>query len=221
MPSPFRWREKVRPRQGANVPKPQLSPRVSKVERSPVPSASSDPAQVVNAASVHDVSTLKASPDEPRDFWDQAYDHLKAKNPKLFKTYQKCIVASDISDTTHSTTDLETLGSVEREHFLAKLIEERLQAMKESQWKIAVGTIEIVVPDVWYNIAEKVLFATDFIAAAVSNEPHAALAWAGASMLLPVSLGCMCSCQIRWSIPDASIPMSLIVMPPTHHQVTR
>jgi hypothetical protein len=124
MPSHFRWREKLRPRQGANVPKPQLSSGVSKVERSPVPSASSDPARVVNAASLHDVSTLKASPDEPRDFWDQAYDRLKAKNPKLFKTYQKCIAASDISDnTTNSTTDLETLGSVEREHFLAKRIE--------------------------------------------------------------------------------------------------
>jgi hypothetical protein len=94
------------------------------------------------------VSTLKASPDEPRDFWNQAHDHLKAKNPRLFKTYQKCIAASDIyDDTTHSTTDLETLGSVEREHFLAKRIEECLQTMKESQWKIAVGTSEIMVAD--------------------------------------------------------------------------
>jgi len=198
MPSPFRWKEKLRPRQGANVPKPQLSPIVSEVERSPIPSANSDPVQVVNAAPLHDVSALKASPDEHRDFWDQAYDHLKAKNPKLFKAYQKCISASDISDnTTHSTTDLETLGSVERENFLAKRIEERLQAMKESQWKIAVGTSEIVVVDVCYKVAEKILFAKDFITAAVSSEPHAALAWAGASMLLPVSLGYICSCQIR------------------------
>jgi hypothetical protein len=69
--------------------------------------------------------------------------------------------------------------------------------MKESQWKIAVGTSEIVAADVCYKIAEKVLFATDFITAAVSNEPHAALAWAGASVLLPVRLGSICSCQTR------------------------
>jgi hypothetical protein len=43
------------------------------------------------------------------------------------------------------------------------------------------------VADLFYNIAEKVLFAKDFIASAASNEPYTALACAGVSMILPVS----------------------------------
>ena len=49
------------------------------------------------------------------------------------------------------------------------------------------GAKEIVVKDAIKKPINGITAAKDFITQAVSHEPHAALAWAGVSCLLPVS----------------------------------
>jgi hypothetical protein len=74
---------------------------------------------------------------------------------------------------------LDSLDSEQREEYLATQIEKRPHIIQEQEWSTAA--------DVYRKIVKTVLFAKDFVGQAVSNEPHAALAWAGVSMLLPVS----------------------------------
>jgi len=113
------------------------------------------------------------------DLWDEAYKKLKREQPKLFEQYKHCIVASGDESATPPPLNLDNLDTEHREQYLANQIEKRLQTIQEQEWSTA--------SDVYKKIVKTVLFAKDFVGQAVSHEPHAALAWAGVSMLLPVS----------------------------------
>jgi hypothetical protein len=113
------------------------------------------------------------------DLWDEAYNKLKTEQAKLFKAYQNCITNPDGSDSKdRPPIDLDAIHGRDRERYLAGKIESRLQDIKSKQWPAAAKA--------YGNIVKGVVFAKDFISAAASNEPHAALAWAGVSILLPV-----------------------------------
>jgi hypothetical protein len=75
--------------------------------------------------------------------------------------------------------NLDNLDSEQREQYLANQIEKRLQIIQKQEWSTA--------GNIYKKIVKTVLFAKDFVGQAVSNEPHTVLAWAGVSMLLPVS----------------------------------
>lgn len=113
------------------------------------------------------------------DLWDEAYKNLKCGQPKLFERYKRCIITSSDESAAQPILDLDNFDSDQRESHLANQIEKRLNTIQEQEWSTA--------GDVYKKIVRTVLFAKDFMGQAVSNEPHAALAWAGVSMLLPVS----------------------------------
>jgi hypothetical protein len=113
------------------------------------------------------------------DLWDEAYKKLTREQPKLFEHYKSCVVASEDKSTLPAPVNLDRLDSEQREQYLASQIDENLKTIQEQEWSTA--------GDVYRKIVEAVLFAKDFVGQAVSLEPHAALAWAGVSMLLPVS----------------------------------
>ena len=113
------------------------------------------------------------------NLWDEAYKKLKREQPKLFELYKRCIVASSDESATPPRLNLDNLDSEQREQYLANQIEKRLQTIQEQEWSTA--------GDIYKKIVKMVLFAKDFVGQAISNKPHAALTWAGVSMLLPVS----------------------------------
>jgi hypothetical protein len=67
-----------------------------------------------------------------------------------------------------------------------RTIDERLRSVEEKKWVLTLGSTELVFVEQAHKIAGVVLFAKDFIGQAASNEPHAALAWAGVSVILPL-----------------------------------
>jgi hypothetical protein len=60
--------------------------------------------------------------------------------------------------------------------------------VENARLKVKLGQREIVVQDQVTNIVKGIVYAKDFIGAAAASEPHAALAWAGVCLLLPVGL---------------------------------
>jgi N-terminal domain of NWD NACHT-NTPase len=76
----------------------------------------------------------------------------------------------------------------DREVQLQKLVDQKLQDMQNSRLKITVGGKEVVVKEQVRTIVHAILSAKDFIGSAVSAEPHAALAWAGVLVVLPVRI---------------------------------
>jgi N-terminal domain of NWD NACHT-NTPase len=76
----------------------------------------------------------------------------------------------------------------ERELQLEKLVDVKRQAVEEARRKLTIGNETYIIKEKVDKIVSAIIFAKDFITAAASLEPHAALAWAGVSVLLPVSL---------------------------------
>ncbi|KAL9616484.1 MAG: hypothetical protein Q9160_008652 [Pyrenula sp. 1 TL-2023] len=114
------------------------------------------------------------------DLWDEAYRKLEAAQPNLFKKYEQCVAHDSRLPDTESLVDIDDVQSNERERYLAAQIEKRLQTIQKEEWTTA--------SQVYKKTVKTVLFAKDFIAQVASNEPHAALAWAGVSMFLPLLL---------------------------------
>jgi hypothetical protein len=84
-----------------------------------------------------------------------------------------------------------SVGDTEREDQLKALSDLKLEYTEDDQLKIIVGGREIPVPkqSTFVNkTVNAIIHAEAFIGSAISAEPHAGLAWAGVSVLLPASL---------------------------------
>lgn len=114
-----------------------------------------------------------------KDLWDEAYDALKTNQPEVFKKYKQLILGDKYDLDSAQSLEIDKLGSDERERYLANQIEKKISAIKKEEWTTAAK--------VYQKTVKTVLFAKDFISSVASQEPHAALAWAGVSTLLPVS----------------------------------
>jgi hypothetical protein len=79
---------------------------------------------------------------------------------------------------------------VDKEARLQKLINQKLGDIENTRLKIIVGGKEVVVKEQVGKVVHTILSVMDFIRVAVSVEPHAALAWAGVLVILPVRV-CM------------------------------
>lgn len=71
---------------------------------------------------------------------------------------------------------------------LQKLVDRKLEDVQNAQLKINVNGKEVVVKEQVRKVIHTILSAKNFIGSSVSAEPHAALAWAGVLVVLPVSV---------------------------------
>lgn len=71
---------------------------------------------------------------------------------------------------------------------LQNLVDRKLQDVQKAQLKITVSGKEVVVREQVRKVVHAILSAKDAIGSAVTAEPHAALAWAGVLVILPVSI---------------------------------
>ena len=104
--------------------------------------------------------------------WALAYKDLRGSNPELVKEFERLL-------------GIRTTGSIPEINDIAHKALEELEKFNASKEKLSntSGTIRK-----YFQQAVKVVIASkDFIAAAVAADPHAAIAWTGVSLLLPVS----------------------------------
>jgi hypothetical protein len=116
-----------------------------------------------------------------------AYERLEKdeKKGRLIKKYADIIQAG--GSAVLSTTG-DVAGVTGREQQMSKVVQDKLQAVKDAQWKFAICSKEIEVRKQYDRVVGSVIWAKDLITQAVKPDPHAALAWAGVSIVLPVSL---------------------------------
>ncbi|KAL9108807.1 MAG: hypothetical protein Q9227_006464 [Pyrenula ochraceoflavens] len=115
-----------------------------------------------------------------KDLWDEAYDALKTNQPEVFKKYEQLILGDKYDPKSSQSLEVDKLRSDERELFFADQIDKKISTIKKEEWTTAAK--------VYQKTVKTVLFAKDFISSVASQEPHAALAWAGVSTLLPLLL---------------------------------
>ncbi|OJK05044.1 hypothetical protein ASPACDRAFT_38612 [Aspergillus aculeatus ATCC 16872] len=110
--------------------------------------------------------------------WAAAYKELAEDphNAKLVTAYEKCLAQQGATSRDVCETDI-----VPR---LRSVIESRLEEIEHSRVRFTLAGREIVVNQQVRRVADKILSVKEFVTTAVSAEPHAALAWAGALVLL-------------------------------------
>ena len=123
----------------------------------------------------------------PKDLWDRAYKLLRDDRSTrgLLESYEK-ILLSEIKDGIASQTLPASFESFDRQPQLAALVSKKLQAVDNARWRFHIRDETIEVKAQVDRLVKAVLFAKDFVSSAVSSEPHAALAWTGVCVLLPV-----------------------------------
>lgn len=123
-----------------------------------------------------------------KNLWDEAYDRLREDGPELIDAYEKDLLASGSVASVKARAQPSVNGArgEDREGQLEKLVKDKLDAIQNAQLTVTVGGEKIVVKDQVCKLVRKILSFTDFIGAAITTEPHAALAWAGVVIILPV-----------------------------------
>jgi hypothetical protein len=129
---------------------------------------------------------------KPRDLWEEAYERLARDKSGLIAQYEKILAleereeekssrtAQNVHDQslqpriTHSTTRLTALAK------------KKLASLDESRLTIKLGSRTLKFKDGVDPVVKVLIAAKDFVSGAVASEPHAALAWTGVCMLLPV-----------------------------------
>ena len=86
-------------------------------------------------------------------------------------------------------TTQQLLGPSTRVELLVALIKQKMLDREEKQWVLRLRKRQPPTPvrEQGEKIIKFVLWSKDFVSAAVSTQPYAALAWSGVSVLLEVS----------------------------------
>lgn len=127
---------------------------------------------------------------ELKSLWDGAYSRLQDKHPKQMDAYQKDLLASDSQISANAKVQLSAncARGEARAQQLENLVKNKLDAIQKAQLTVTVGGEAIIVKDQVRKVVHTILSFKDFIGTAISAEPHAALAWAGVVIILPVSV---------------------------------
>ena len=110
----------------------------------------------------------------------RAYSELKDRDQVLVATYERYLASDGISHTASAHPSLNP-------RLIETIVKQKLQDHEAKQWVVHLGTQPIQVRAQGEKIIKFILWSNDFISAAVSTQPYAALAWSGVSILLPVS----------------------------------
>lgn len=116
---------------------------------------------------------------QQEDLWQNAYKALEARNLDLVTGYKLALATLNNSQTDCAQTSLPDLIKI--------VVDKGLQDREKKQLVIHLGKKPIKVREQGEKVIKFILWSNNFISAAVSAQPYAALAWSGVSILLPVS----------------------------------
>ncbi|OCK83071.1 WD40 repeat-like protein [Lepidopterella palustris CBS 459.81] len=146
------------------------------------------------------VSSAEAENLSPKDLWEEAYYMLRndKDKKKLIEAYdaflqnqrvlQDSVQPDSFGSKTSTKIPVIPIKGRERELQLEKLVDVKRQAVEEARLKIPIGEKKYIVKEKVDKIISAIIAAKEFITTAASLEPHAAFAWAGVSVLLPLLL---------------------------------
>lgn len=113
--------------------------------------------------------------------WDAAYEKVRKADPKLTESYEKLLLEScSIEKDEHPEKDRAYQEQLE------SLVHDRLQELEKKKLYVTIGTRKIYPKKVVHDAVRGIIAVKDVISSVVSSEPHAAVAWAGVLVLLPV-----------------------------------
>ena len=123
--------------------------------------------------------------------WDDAYEELRQspEKRKLFETYEKVLLSDLRSGVTNPAAiqAYKDANTKSKRDQMSQVVTRKVDAVEEARIKWRLRSKDIEVSRKFEKAVDLVLSAKDVISKAVSAEPHAAVAWAGVCVVLPVS----------------------------------
>ena len=99
----------------------------------------------------------------------------------------KCVLESSSARQAAATLiSLASIGSLRRQEQLSAVVASRLKTIEDGQKSFELAGRSIAIHEQMDKVVKTIVCERDFVSSAVSAEPHAALAWAGVCVLLPV-----------------------------------
>ncbi|KAF8863615.1 hypothetical protein BDZ45DRAFT_106079 [Acephala macrosclerotiorum] len=136
---------------------------------------------------------LSSSPAVPAlldDLWSRAFENFCKEHKKLSEKYLHIISLEEAEE-----LDNASLGSgspqVTMKYSISEmsaLAKKKLSQIDDNRCKLRIGSKTIVVKEKMDQLIPAVLAAKDFVAAALTSQPMAGLAWTGVCILLPLSM---------------------------------
>lgn len=121
--------------------------------------------------------------DAPIDeLWDLAYEHLRESDGHLIADYEDKLggnFAIGMASTLGSRADVRNK--------MKTVLQRKMDEVNRDAWKLKFRSSEVQVKDLVQPVLGVVNWANEYISAAVGANPSASIAWAGISLLLPVS----------------------------------
>jgi len=156
--------------------------------KSSAPSVTSAASQDLDA-NTSEPGTVASADDKSEDLWDRAYTALRKREDlrKLIDTYEKVLLENLPGEGTPTNT-FASLKASHREERMSALVQKKVDDMEQAQFKLRLGNKKIKLRPQVDRVVKVVIYAKDFVTSGVSADPHAALAWAGVCVFLPVSL---------------------------------
>ncbi|TVY81464.1 Vegetative incompatibility protein HET-E-1 [Lachnellula suecica] len=120
------------------------------------------------------------------DLWARAYENFSKEHEDLVKRYERVLRLEEAggNDTGYKASDVITHSSDR----LTKLAKSKLDALDDSKWRITIRDKEFIVQDGVDKVITGISAARNFVGNLASSEPHAAIAWAGVCVCLPLLL---------------------------------
>lgn len=137
-------------------------------------------------------SARQLGPDVPAEanLWDEAWEKVKeGEYGKYVARYERIILRDKYPGKGAHKDTLQPLASADRARGMQAVLDEQAEKLRHARWGFLMSGRKIEVADMVEKIVDGVLYVKDFVGKVIkeSGEPHAALAWAGVCLLLPVS----------------------------------
>jgi hypothetical protein len=127
------------------------------------------------------------------ELWNEAYEELKDKEKSLVKNYEAAMSKDTGIILGGISLVLVAPGvAVMRQEQMTTLVEKKVAEAKKNAWKLKYGDNEVLLRDLAEPVVNLINDAEKFVDGAVSANLYASIAWAGVSLLLPVSLESWC-----------------------------
>ncbi|MCJ1265803.1 hypothetical protein MMC22_005684 [Lobaria immixta] len=121
------------------------------------------------------------------ELWNQAYEQLREKEPKLIEKYEEEI-SLHVSTMVGATVALSGLGKVRRREQMEILVKQKLKEDEDGRWRIPLGNDRIAIRDLAGYIVSIVDWGKEFVGTALESSPYGSIAWTGVCLLLPLIL---------------------------------
>lgn len=115
---------------------------------------------------------------QTRKPWEEAYNAIQESHPDLINAYTRALLESG------GHTGDKALDRIQEVQVLAQ---EQLEVWQSEQFRLSFNGKDIIVGEMARKVVGVVLSVKDVVSSAISADPHAALAWAGVMVALPVS----------------------------------